>query len=313
MKKQIIILSFSAIQFIQAAELTNESYLDLVIKETEEYRKYTHQKLIESSANIDNYFFDEKNKLDTRYNDTYGFIELSASQNQHESVEFNQKVKIKFALPKLKNRLKLVFETDNERDSKDFIENQNKNNDFNLSLAYEQLLDNDIDFSTKAGIKLGTNIDPFIKVQAKKVWENIYGLDYILSQSFKESVDKKLESTSYFHISKKLTDDLYLHNYNEHYWQSGYSKDSEFYHSIYLNERLSNKNYLTYQIDTNIDNIDSNMKIKRYSAKLKFRHYIRSWLYTDVIPENFYREDLDFKPRYAIRFNLGMFINKDSY
>lgn len=314
MKKLLIpIIITNALVLSADDNINNVLFLDSVINNTKEYRKYIHETLVTSSSNIDNYFFEEKNKNHLEYNDTYGFLELSLTKNQHESLSLDQKISVKLKLPKIKENVKLIFESDDERDSKDFIENDKKNNDFNLALGYEELLKYDIDFQTKAGLKLHSGLDPFIKVEAKKIWENIYGLDYKVSQALKESVDKKLENTTYFKISKQLSDNLFLHNYNEYYWQSENRRDSEFYHTIYLNEKLSNQNHLTYQIDTNINNIDSNMKIKRYSGKLKFRHYIKDWLYTDVIPENYYREEVNFKSEFGIRFNLGMYFNKKSY
>lgn len=295
------------------ANESNESYLELFLKQTNDYRKYIHKTLVSSSSNIDNYFFEEKNLKNINYTDTYAHLELSAYKTQDEDFSFDQSLKIKLKLPKLKDRFNLMFESDEERSSKDFVENHKKTQDYNLSLLYNKLLDGNIDFKTKIGLKIHSSFDPFIKIEAKKIWENIYGLDLILSQSLKESVEKKLENTTYFHITKPINRNLFLHNYNEYYWHSENSKDTEFYHTIYLNQLLSKKNHLTYQIDTNIDNIDTNMKIKRYSGKLKFRHYVKNWLYTDLIPENYYKEDQDFKPRYALRLNIGMNFNKSSY
>ena len=315
MKKLLIpIIILNSIN-LSASDTDETSYLDSIINNTKEYRKYIHESLMTTSSSIDNYYFDEKEHLKKEYNTTYGLIELSSYYNQHEGIKFDQKVRIKLELPKLKDRLKLLFESDDERVTKDFIEDhtQNNNDNFNLALAYNKLLNYDIDFSTKIGIKLKSNLNPFVKVQAKKTWKDIKGIDYTVSQALKESVDKNLEATSYLRLDKKLNDYYSVHNYNEYYWHSDNEGDSEFYHSVYLNQKLSKKNQLSYILDTNIDNINSDIKVKRYSAKVGFRHFIKSWLYTDVVPENYYKEDLDFKPKYAIRVNLGMYLNKDSY
>ncbi len=298
---------------LQANE--DKSYFELAIEETNDYRKFIHESLVSSASAIDNYYFEKKNKNIEDYSSTYGKIELSTFYNEDENLSFDQRVKIKLKLPKLKDRLRLVFESDEDRESKDYVENhtQNKNDDFNLALLYSKIVNDSIDFKTKLGVKLNNGLDPFVKADIEKRWENINTLDYVLKQTVKESVEKKLETTTSFKVSKKLTTNFYLHNYNEYYWHSIDKENSEFAHSIYLNQRVTNKDLLTYQIATSINNIDSNMKIKRNSLSLKYRHLFKKWLYVDVIPENYYKIEDNFKPKYALRLNLGMIFNKDSY
>lgn len=315
MKKLFIPLILSTLVNLHAEENKNsDTYLEQIIENTNDFRKNIHNSIVDLSFDVDNYFDDRVRKID-EYHSSYGLIELSAFQNQHESIQFDQKIKIKLKLPKLKDRFKLVFESDEIRENIDFIENHDKNNndDFNLALAYDKIFRDSIDFKTKVGIKLKSKIDPFIKVELKNKWKDIKTIDLTISQALKQSVDKKLESTSYLLLDKQLNDMYSLHNYNEFYWKSENRRDTEYFNSIYLHQKLSNKNYFTYTLDMNTNNIDSNMKIKRYSAKIKYRHYLTKWLYVDTIPENFYKEELNFKPRYALRFNLGMYFNAESY
>lgn len=300
--------------FIHANE-NKDSYLDLIVKESKEYRKTIHQTLVSSASTIDNYYFEKKNKNLDDYQGTYGFIELSTFVNEDDKLNFDQKIKIKFKLPKLKDRLKLVIESDEDRESKDFVENHtnNRNDDFNLALLYSKIVNESIDFNTKVGIKLNKGLDPFIKSTIEKRLENIKGLDLRLSQSLKQSVEKKLESTSSFIISKKLNNNLYLHNYNEYYWHSINKENSDLTHKLTLNQQISKKEVLSYEISTNINNEDSNLRVKRNSIQVRYRHYHKSWLYSDIIPENYYRYEDNFKSKVALRFNLGIKFSKDSY
>lgn len=300
---------------LSTINLNADSYLDLVLQETNDYRKFVHQSLVNSASTIDNYYFENKNENIEDYNGTFGIIELSTFYNEDENLSFDQSIKIKLQLPKLKDWLNLVFESDEDRKTKDYVEDHtsNRNDSYNLSLLYNKIVNDTVDFKTKLGVKLNNGLDPFVKTQVEKRWDNIYGIDYIFSQSLKQSVNKKLESTSYFKITKELSENLYLHNYNEYYWHSVDKENSEFAHSIYLNQRITNKDLLTYQIGTSINNIDSNMKIKRNSLSLKYRHFYREWLYSDIIPENYYRIEDNFKPKFALRFNIGMYFNKKSY
>jgi len=290
------------------------SYFEDVIESTNEYRKSMHQTLMGTAENIDNFFDASEYKL-KGYNNTYGLIQLSAFYNQSNGVHFDQKVSIKLKLPKLKRKFNLLFESDEIRENIDFTENHTKNNNdnFNLSLLHEKYLRNNIDTKTKIGVKLGSTLNPFIKAEIRKLLKDSKGVNYTFSQAIKQSLKDKLESTSYIRLDKALNDLYSIHNYNEYYWKSTKSKDSEFYSSIYLNQKLSSKDHISYTFGTNINNIDSNLKVKRYSATLKYRHWLRKWIYIDTIPENYYSEDQDFKPKYSVKINLGMYISKNAY
>ena len=290
------------------------SYLDQIIDDTNDYRKGMHTTLMDISSSLDDYISDEQmNRED--YHPTYALIEFSAYQNQHENIQFNPKVKIKLKLPKLKDKFRLEFESDEVHKSNDFIEDkdENTNNDYNLGIGYFKEFKNSVNLKTKVGVKLRSKLDPFIKTILYKTWTNSDQVSATLKQDIKQSVIKKLESTSSILISKKLNDKYSLHNYNEYYWQSENKEDTQLSSSLYLNDKINDKNNLTYSLNSSINNVDSNLKLKRFSVKIHYRHLLKEWLYTDVIPENYYKEDLDFKPRYAIKFNIGMYLNKASY
>ena len=292
----------------------NNSYLENFLTSTTDQRKDIHNYLIAISTNLDNYV--DNSKIDmNQYSSTYGLIQFSAFQDQHGSVKFDQKVKLKLKLPKLKDRFRLVFESDEIDENKDFVEDHktNNNDDFNLGLSYEALK-KDYKFKAKVGLKLRSKLDPFLKLSLNRTWEDIYyDVDYTLGQTLKQSVIKKLESTSYMRFDKSLKDYYSLHNYSEYYWQSEESRNSQIINSTYLNQQINSKNYLTYTVSTNIDNQDTNLRIKRNTLQIHYRHFIKKWLYVDTIPENYYSYDNNFKPRYAIRFNLGIYFNKSSY
>lgn len=313
MKK--LLLPIILINSINVLAQENSSFLDDLINNTNDQRKQIHNYIIAMSTNLDNYVDDNK-KLDIeRYSSAYGLIQLSAYQNQHGSVKFDQKVKLKLKLPKLKDKFRLVFESDEIDENKDFIENHetNSSDDFNLGLTYDTLKE-DYKFKAKVGLRLGSKLNPFLKLSLNRTWEDIYyNINYTIGQTLKQSVVKKLESTSYMRFDKEITDYFSLHNYSEYYWISEESRNSQIINSTYLNQEIDSKNYLTYISSTNIDNEDTNLRIKRHTLKVNYRHFIKKWLYVDVDPENYYSYDNDFKPRYAIRLNLGMYFNKSSY
>lgn len=292
-----------------------QSYLEEMLDSTNEYRKYIHHQLVSSAHSIDNYYFEEENHELDDYKNTYALVQLSAFYSDDDKLTFKPKVKLKLKLPRLKDRLNLVFESDEQRDSTDYVEDhtQNEDNDYNLSLLYNKYLKNSFKFKAKVGIKLHSKVDPFVKVELKKHWRDIKSFDFILSNSLKQSVEKKLEYTSYFEIVRPINHYFTVHNYNEYYWNSPNKADSEIYNTVYLNQKLDDKNLLTYKIDSNIDNIDTNLKLKRYSAKIKYRHYFKNWLYTDVVQKTTIKMIVDLNQNLLLSLILVYFLIKISY
>ena len=314
MKKILIPLTILSLLPLYAQNKDNPSFLDTILDNTEDHRKTIHQSLISLSSNIDGYFIPQEIK-DVDYSSTYGQIEFSSYINEGDSISFDQKIRIKLILPKLKEKFRLEIETSDERETIDTVEDHDKKTNDNLSvgLAYYKVLKNKINLKSKTGLKVRSKFDPFFEIEANKTWNENTDLEYILSQKFKQSVVKHTESTTFFRIDKMLDDTYSLHNYYQQYWQSKQENDSEYYASIYLNQKLTDSRNLTYTVDSNINNIDSDMKAKRYSLKVKYKHYLKKWLYFDVTPENYYKEDENFKGKFALKLNLGMYFNKDSY
>jgi len=305
----------SSIIILNAVTLfSQDSQLEKIIENTHDYRQDMHQILISTAKGIDNIFDDSEEEIEG-YDKTYGLIQLSSFFDEGEDVQFDQRISLKFKLPKLKrnlkNKVKLLLENGKIRENSDYTEDETHNLD--LSLQYEDYLGENISFKTKGGVRLGNGLNLFIKSEIKKVIEDIQGIDYTFSQSIKESIQDNLELTSYIRLDKPLNDIYSLHNYYEYYWQPIINNDSKWYTSIYLIHRVSDKNTLTYTLGSNINNIDSNSKVKRYNATVKFRHWLRKWIFIDIIPENYYDEKENFNSAYSIKFSLGIYINKDSY
>jgi hypothetical protein len=288
------------------------SYIDKFIEGTDEYRKNIHKTFMNISSSLDDYVSDEKINQE-EYHSTYALLELRVYQTQHEKVRVIPKVKIRLKLPKLKNKFRLEFESEDTNKKKDFMEDENNKNDYNLGLGYLKRFKNFANIHTKIGIKLRRKLDPFITINLYKTLSDIKTIDYTLGQNIKLSYLNELELTTSLILIKHLSNSYSLQQSNEYYWKSKTKEENEFSSSLSLNHKIDNHNSIRYSLNASINNIDSNLKLKRYSLKSNYRHLIKDWLYTDVILENFYKEDENFKPRYAIGFNLGMYINRDSY
>lgn len=316
MKTKLILITSLALLTNTLADHNHEnSLVNTLSDNTKEYRENIHKILSKTSKKIDNFFFKE-NLESLSYDDSYALLELNSSYDQDNSTQFDQRFRIKLKLPRLEEVFHLEIESEEERETEDFTENKNsnsKNDDVSVALAYLKEFKEDLKLKAKAGIKVRTSyLDPFIKAEInKKIDFNKF--DLILDQEVRLSEKKEVEATSFIQFNKNINNIYSLHNYNQYYWHSQNKYNSEFYNSVYLTQKLTNNSYLQYITDINTNNVDSELETKRYSVKVKYRHFIKDWIYFDTIPENYYSINNNFDSKYAIRFNLGVYFNKISY
>jgi len=95
MKK--LLLPLILINSINVLAQDEPSFLESIISNTNDHRKDIHLQLINMSNSLDNYI--DGPPIDIKeYSSAYGLIQLSAYQNQHENISFDQKVKIKLTV-----------------------------------------------------------------------------------------------------------------------------------------------------------------------------------------------------------------------
>ena len=223
-------------------EFQNLSYLEDTLTKTAKNKKYLQPVIM-----------DLPNKLNSYRN----------------SKNINNKVKIE----RLNNKLNLLIKSDDKKELRYIIENERiATIDYiNLGLAFNSRLYKNLDFKTRFGIKLNNKINPFIKLTTKKTLKNIYGVDYTFGHVVKNSVIKKFEHKSYLKLDKKLNDIYSIHNYYESYWGNELNKNTNVNSTIYLNQKISDKSQLTYQIGLNSNNEDGTQEIKEYLIDIKYK------------------------------------------
>lgn len=194
-------------------------------------------------------------------------IDLSNKLNSHR----NSKNKVK--LEKIDNKLNLLIKSDDRKEIKYIIENKKIGSiDYiNLGLSVNSKLYKNLDFKTRFGIKLNNKINPFIKLTTKKTWEKVYGVNYTFGHVIKNSITKRFEQKSYFKLDKKLNDKYSIHNYYESYWGNELDTNTNINSRIYLNQKISDKSNLVYQIGLDSNNEEGSQEIKRYAINIKYK------------------------------------------
>lgn len=280
------------------------------LNSTSKYRDSFHESLKKTAKKLDSFIVNDINK-ELSYDKNYLLIENISTfiENEKSKNEFN--LKLKLYLPKLKEKYRLSFETENDEHLDKFTEENKEDNDtINLILSYRKNLAKYLNLNTKVGVRItSSKLNPFIKFKLDKKWLKTENKYYLLSQEFKISAVDKYESKTVLSYNRKLKDDYTFIFGNEYYWQSINEHEDNLFHLFSLKKKYSKKNQLSYNLSYKIDDKDrTSFKLKRYSFYLNYQHNIREWLYINLKPENFYREDNSFKPNFSLQFKLSFLI-----
>jgi len=290
------------------------SLLEKSLQKSKGFREYIAERLVYFSTNIDNYL---ASKPDTEIydNPTYLLIEQSFEKNQNQNIDTITNFRLRLKLPKFKE--KYGIEIWNKKESNDKsndlrVDDFNENEEFNAEIGYFDKIREYLNFSTSIGLKLRIDkFDPFAKAKINREFNIVDAWKVDLTQMIFISNDDGFESTSSFEIFKIFNKTYKFSNYNEYFWQEKI-RDDNFYNSLRLYQNLSSKDYLSYVISAETNNEDeSSLTIKNYQTYVSYRHFIKKWLYYDIIPKYTWKRSRDFDAEYGIRINLGMFIGKN--
>lgn len=317
MKKLIFTLIFPTLLFSfhdhdekEHIHENEKTFFDHSLDVAEDKFHYLYEKVNLSSKYIDEFLTQEED--DKKYYNSYIRIETSIRKQESDDTDYEADVDLKIDLPKLKRKISLTFDNKEQRRDEGF-EDSNENvpfrdNDYNLGLAYETLK-KDINLKIKAGVKSGSKLYPFIKAKAKKEFNLTEKNILELQQEFKYSEQNELESDSSLKYDYLLKGkDLIISSHNEYYINDKENVNNV-YNSIRLYQHIKGRNYINYVLAVSSNDNNSNFKVKNYRAYLSYRHYIRKWLYYDVIPMNTINA-VENSDRYSLEFKLGILIRK---
>ena len=292
------------------------SLLEQTLHQGVTFRHYVSKKFTKFSNGVDNFLSNENNE---KFEENRSFVHFQYAiekiKNQKTNNNFNVSLRIRVPQAKKKYRLELgsLDKTNNEsqeelNDAR--IDDVSKTEDFAAGIGYVNQLKDYLDFSSGIGVRLKFDeFDPYIK--AKAIREIMITPDWNsnLIQKFYLFNKRGLESTTSYEIFKTYSETFRFSNYNEFFWREQ-DRDDSFYNSLRLYQTLSQKDHLSYVTSASTNNVDSNMQVKNYQVYVSYRHYYKRWFYYDVVPKYIWQREDDFNPKYAIRFNIGMFLGK---
>ncbi len=297
-------------------ESKNASLLEESLHKGVVFRDYLSEKFTKFSNKVDSFLANE-NEENFQDNKSYIHFQYAIEKVQHNKTSNNFDVSFRIKVPKAKNRYRIELGSIDKRNNeltgelKDArIDDVNKSENFAAGIGYGKQLKEYLNFSTGIGVRIKLDeLDPYIKAKVIRVINITENWNSDLAQQFYLFNERGLESTTSYEIYKIYNESFKFSNYNEFFWKEQ-ERDDNFYNSFRLFQTLSEKESLSYITSASTNNVDSNMQVKNYQAYVAYRHFFKKWFYYDVIPKYIWLRENDFNPRYAIRFNIGMFLGE---
>ena len=288
----------------------NESNLEKTLDKVENKLKIVYDKLNISSKNIDEFITKEYDN--TIYTNSYIRFETSIEKRESNSVKIKPNIDIRIKLPKLKDKLSLTFNNNDNKINPNYQDSNEKINykddDYNVGILYN-IIKRDINLKFRVGAKISFNPYLYVKAEAKKKFDLNQNNNLILEQKVKYSDKYEIDNYSSIRYNYKINKNYLFSNFNEYYINSKIN-DNNLYNSFRINHIISNDSYLNYvtSVDSNDDN--STFQTKRYGVYVSYRKYIRKWLYYDLLPNIQWKRDNDFNTNTGIKINIGIIIKK---
>lgn len=311
------VLLFPAEDIIQNDSVTkNPSFLEKSLYNGVVFRDYLSEKFTKFSNHVDNFL---ANETDEKFQENKSFIhfQYAIEKIQHNSIDNNIDVSFRIKIPKAKKKYRIELGSLDKRNNElngelndARIDDVSKSENFAAGIGYGKQLKEYLNFSTGIGVRIKLDeLDPYVKAKVIRViniaddWKSDFAQQFYLFNK------RGLESTTSFEIYKTYNEIFKFSNYNEFFWKEQ-ERDDNFYNSFRLFQTISEKDSLSYIASASTNNVDSNMQVKNYQTYVAYRHFFKKWFYYDVIPKYIWLREDDFNPRYAIRFNIGMFLGE---
>lgn len=233
-------------------------------------------------------------------------IQLGFEPRSRDLMEFESRVRIRVNLPKLKNRVDLVFSDYDEDLEKapvkaaqnDVLQNQNR---FNLALRWTNKKDNDAYWSNRIGI--GRKAQPFARSQ------------YTKRGTFSDTQRYRWQASAYFyqregfgtHLGLQLEQDINTASVirlDNNFFFRDESDDWLWQHNLYNMTQLSDKSALISGLY--IDGLNKpTYRINEYLLSMRWRrNAIREWLFFELEPFVLWRRDEGFDASYGIAMRV---------
>lgn len=240
---------------------------------------------------------------------SHATLRLSSYVSEGQNILYDVKVKAHLSLPKTKDRLKLVFQSDDKDDYVDEAGESNpkeavENKDYLLGLEFFRPREDILQYRFSVGMKLRSPLDPYGKLRLQYTPEWFPTWDFALKQTFSYYYHRGFESKSSASWSKELWKKWFFTHYNGVY----YEEDDEQWqsvHAVTFSHPLRRKQRVALDLSSHLSKSPTQAyQLTHYQVRFGYHKQLTKEFAFEAIPSMTLPKSDDFKPSAAFRVNL---------
>lgn len=286
------------------------SFTNQLLNSTEHHLKHVYDYVNAFSKSLDETLTGEKSPY--KYENSYVRLETYYDYKESKDNETGINLRVKLRLPQLKERLNLVFENDDDKVGQAYEDSNEKvaykDDSFSLALEYDKFKQY-YNLNFKSGAKLKSNPYVFINAKISKKYDLSSTWSFDMEEKLELNTRNDLENTTSLYFTKRISNRLNFVQFNQYYWDLKH-EDNNTHNSVRLSHKLSQKNSFNYVTSVASNDNDTHFQTKQYDAYVAYKHYIRKWLYYDLVPGLYWEREDNFQTQYAFRINIGIIAGK---
>lgn len=263
-------------------------------------------KLEKTAISIDSFFAD--NSAFEQTNNSYMRIALDMVYKKYDGFGFAGDLKLKVDLPHTKKRLKLLIETDSQRDLKDNLEalpaNVVQERDFFISLERKLSGAKRWDIRPSLGIKINTPIDLFTRMRTFRY----FTLDHWLLRASSNLAwydSRGFGANGVLAFDREIRKGLIFRAASKLNWQEE-EMFRHFSQTLTLYQRINERQNIAYQIAGFADD-EMDWQSNKYYMRVRYRKRLyKKWMFGEIIPQLTFLKENGFRNESSITFRLEM-------
>ncbi len=253
---------------------------------------------------LDRFFADDKIFDDAT--DSYARVKLDSVFEPGGNVGFSGDIRLKIDLPRTQKRLKLLIESDPQRENRTDLENVPADvvSEKSYSLSLERQLSevHRWDVRPALGIKARTPLDPFARLRAIRYF-NLQKVVARVSSSAFWFDSSGFGANLGVEFDRALIDVFLLRSGTGLTWEEA-EKFRRIEQQFSLFHRIDDRQNMAYQIGILADD-EFNWRVNTYYYRIRYRKDIHDgWVFAEIIPQWTYREENSFDDEPSLTLRL---------
>ena len=287
-------------------EAQSVGVLDVVIGKLDTTHTTISSGLGLTASSIDSFFADDK--VFEQTNHSYLRIALDMVSKEYAGTGFAGDLKLKVDLPRTKKRLRLLIETDSQRDSKENLDDLPtdvvQERDFFISLERQVGGERNWDIRPSLGIKAHRKLDLFARVRSYRD----FGLNKWLlhaSNNLAWFDSRGFGANGVLEFDRALTKTLLFRATAALNWQEE-EMFRRFTQSLSIFQHIDERQSMAYQIAGFADD-ENDWQANQYYMRVRYRKGLyKKWVFGEIIPQHTFLKETSFHGEASITLRLEL-------